>query len=280
MNILFVAENPLFYVDYAVRLENNNLPFWTAHTVNDLHLMVSRMTINVVFADYNFLDFSKFDVYKHIKEKEGSFILLFLNEPHNTSNLFIQWEDRVNERWPDLWNPELESLLRIVANQPYQGDPVFESHKVQDLLASMEHEVAESFVPQEFIPKKEEREQEELSASRLERKASSVIKNEGKTEHIPNDEEKLLISEYLKIKKIHKISFTEFLLLDLLRRRKNTMVSLSDMMALLEVPENEKNVRKIYRHIHCLRNYLEKEHGKKEALVRIKKGVYSLICEE
>ncbi|MEE0133422.1 MAG: hypothetical protein U0I22_06440 [Treponema sp.] len=280
MNVLFVAENPLFYVDYAVRLENNNLPFWTAHTVNDLHLMVSRMTINVVFADYNFLDFSKFDVYKHIKEKEGSFILLFLNEPHSTSNLFIQWEDRVNERWPDLWNPELESLLRIVANQPYQGDPVFESHKVQDLLDSMEHEVAESFVQQEFIPKKEEREQEELSASRLERKASSVIKNEGKTEHIPNDEEKLLISEYLKIKKIHKISFTEFLLLDLLRRRKNAMVSLADMMALLEVPENEKNVRKIYRHIHCLRNYLEKEHGKKEVLVRIKKGIYSLICEE
>ncbi|MBO7174517.1 MAG: hypothetical protein J6V57_02075, partial [Spirochaetaceae bacterium] len=195
------------------------------------------------------------------------------------SNLFIQWEDRVNERWPDLWNPELESLLRIVANQPYQGDPVFESHKVRDLLDSMEHEVAESRVQQEFIPKKEEREQEELLVNSLERKEAVVFKNEGDTENISN-EEKLLISEYLKIKKVHKISFTEFLLLDLLRRRKNAMVSLADMMVLLEVPENEKNVRKIYRHIHCLRNYLEKEHGKKEVLVRIKKGVYSLICEE
>lgn len=280
MNVLFVAENPLFYVDYAVRLENNNLPFWTAHTVNDLHLMLSRMPINVVFADYNFLDFSKFDVYKHIKEKEGSFIILFLNEPNSTTNLFVQWEDRVSERWPDLWNHELESLLRIVANQPYQGDPVFESQKVQDLLDSMGHEVAVNHVQQEHVLGKKEGEQEELLPNRLEKKEQLVLKNKGKTENIPNDEEKLLISEYLKIKRVHKISFTEFLLLDLFHRRKNTMVSLSDMMALLEVPENEKNVRKIYRHIHCLRNYLEKEYGEKESLVRIKKGVYSLICKE
>lgn len=280
MNVLFVAENPLFYVDYAVRLENNNLPFWTAHTVNDLHLMLSRMPINVVFADYNFLDFSKFDVYKHIKEKEGSFIILFLNEPNSTTNLFVQWEDRVSEQWPDLWNHELESLLRIVANQPYQGDPVFESQKVQDLLDSMGHEVAVNHVQQEHVLGKKEGEQEELLPNRLEKKEQLVLKNKGKTENIPNDEEKLLISEYLKIKRVHKISFTEFLLLDLFHRRKNTMVSLSDMMALLEVPENEKNVRKIYRHIHCLRNYLEKEYGEKESLVRIKKGVYSLICKE
>lgn len=278
MNVLFLAENPLFYVNYAARLENSNLPFWTAHTVNDLHAMLSRMSIDVVFADYNFLDFSKFDVYKHIKEKKGSFIVLFLNEPHNTSNLFVQWEDRVNERWPDLWNHELESLLRIVANQPYQGDPVFESQKVQDLLDSMEKGVAERYVQQEFVPK-EKKKKEELLANVLEKKDALVLKNEGETGGF-SDEEKSLIGAYLKIKKVHKLSFSEFLLLDLFRRRKNAMVSLSDMMELLEVPQNEKNTRKIYRHIHCLRNYLEKEKDEKQALVRIKKGIYSLVCEE
>ena len=119
MNVLFLAENPLSYVEYASRMENANLPFWTAHTVNDLHVLFSRMTIDLVFADCNFMNFNKFDVFKHIKEKEGSFIFLFLNEPRTVNNLFIHWEDKINERWPDLWTPELESLLRIVANQPF-----------------------------------------------------------------------------------------------------------------------------------------------------------------
>ena len=44
--------------------------------------------------------------------------------------------------------------------------------------------------------------------------------------------------------------------------------------------EDENNVRKIYRYIHGIRNYLEKQEESKQSLVRIKKGVYSLVCED
>lgn len=76
------------------------------------------------------------------------------------------------------------------------------------------------------------------------------------------------------------MSFSEFLLLDLFRRRKDALVPLSDMLELLDMKEDENNVRKIYRYIHGIRNYLEKQEESKQSLVRIKKGVYSLVCED
>ena len=62
MNVLFLAKEPLFYVEYAARLENHGVPFWTAHTTNDFHVMLDRMSFDLVFADYNFIDFSKSDI--------------------------------------------------------------------------------------------------------------------------------------------------------------------------------------------------------------------------
>ena len=279
MNVLFLAENPLSYVEYASRMENANLPFWTAHTVNDLHVLFSRMTIDLVFADCNFMNFNKFDVFKHIKEKEGSFIFLFLNEPRTVNNLFIHWEDKINERWPDLWTPELESLLRIVANQPFLGDSEVESHRMQELLTTVKTDEAKQSIQIEAPAKDFSTSDSQVPEKPVELQEPIRLRKEP-VQKIVSEEERVLVAGYLKVQKVSRMSFSEYLLLDLFCRRKNALVSLTEMLELLMLPEDENSVRKIYRYIHCIRKYLEKQDEKNQTLVRIKKGVYSLICED
>lgn len=279
MNVLFLAKEPLFYMEYAARLENHGVPFWTAHTTNDFHVMVDRMTFDVVFADYNFMDFSKFDVYKHIKSKAGKFVFLFLNEPNQERNLFIHWEDKITEHCPDLWSKELETLLRLVLNQPFTGEYVLESEKVENLLLQKESEKQNPFQIQTtatIIDASDEYENHEIV---LEDEQDLFSDTSFEYEE-QNTKEKKLIEDFLTIKKNYNLSFYDFLLLDLLRRKKNAMVSLYEMAELLGMSPDEKNIKKIYRHIHCIRVYLETGEGGVESISRIKKGFYTLVSTQ
>lgn len=279
MNVLFLAKEPLFYMEYAARLENHGIPFWTAHTTNDFHLMVDRMTFDVVFADYNFMDFSKFDVYKHIKSKAGKFVFLFLNEPNQERNLFIHWEDKITEHCPDLWSKELEALLRLVLNQPFTGEYVLESEKVENLLLQKESEKQNPFQIQTtatIIDASDEYENHEIV---LEDEQDLFSDTSFEYEE-QNTKEKKLIEDFLTIKKNYNLSFFDFLLLDLFRRKKNAMVSLYEMAELLGMSPDEKNIKKIYRHIHCIRVYLETGEGGVESISRIKKGFYTLVSTQ
>lgn len=279
MNVLFLAKEPLFYMEYAARLENHGVPFWTAHTTNDFHLMVDRMTFDVVFADYNFMDFSKFDVYKHIKSKAGKFVFLFLNEPNQERNLFIHWEDKITEHCPDLWSKELETLLRLVLNQPFTGEYVLESEKVENLLLQKESEKQNPFQIQTtatIIDASDEYENHEIV---LEDEQDLFSDTSFEYEE-QNTKEKKLIEDFLTIKKNYNLSFYDFLLLDLFRRKKNAMVSLYEMAELLGMSPDEKNIKKIYRHIHCIRVYLETGEGGVESISRIKKGFYTLVSTQ
>lgn len=276
MNVLFLAKDPLFYIEYAARLENNGIPFWTAHTTNDFHVMVDRMTFDVVFADYNFMDFSKFDVYKHIKSKAGKFVFLFLNEPNQENNLFVHWEDKITEHCSDLWSKELETVLRLVANQPFVGEYLLESEKVENLFDQTDSEKQNPFKMKNTPIISDVPDEDKNYEIILEDKQDEIIDTEYRYEE-ENSEEKKLIEDFLKIKKNYNLSFYDFLLLNLLRRKKNAMVSLYEMAELLGVQPDEKNIKKIYRHIHCIRVYLETEEGGVESISRIKKGFYSLV---
>ena len=55
------------------------------------------------------------------------------------------------------------------------------------------------------------------------------------------------------------------------------MVSLYEMAEFMGMAPEEKNIKKIYRHIHCIRVYLETGEGGMESIARIKKGYYSLV---
>lgn len=276
MNVLFLAKEPLFYVEYAARLENHGVPFWTAHTTNDFHVMLDRMSFDLVFADYNFMDFSKFDVYKHIKSKGGKFVFLFLNEPNQENNLFVHWEDKITEHCPDLWSKELETLLRLVLNQPFMGESVIESEKVENLILKEESEKQNPFQIQNTVAIIDTSGDYENDEIVLESEQDLFSDTSFQYEE-QNTSERKLIEDYLIIKKNYNLSFSDFLLLDLFRRKKNAMVSLYEMAELLGIPPDEKNIKKIYRHIHCIRGYLETGEGGVESISRIKKGFYSLV---
>lgn len=276
MNVLFLAKEPLFYMEYAARLENNGISFWTAHTTNDFHVMFDRMTFDVVFADYNFMDFTKFDVYKHIKSKAGKFVFLFLNEPNQEKNLFVHWEDKITEHCPDLWSKELETILRLVLNQPFVGEYVLESEKVENLLLQNETEKQNPFQIQNTAAIVDISDEDENNEIVVEDEQDIFFDALPQYEE-RNSEEKKLIRDFLEIKKNYNLSFADFLLLDLFRRRKNGMVSLYEMAEFMGMAPEEKNIKKIYRHIHCIRVYLETGEGGMESIARIKKGYYSLV---
>lgn len=276
MNVLFLAKEPSFYLEYASRLETNDIPFWTAHSSNDFHAMFDRMIIDVVFADYNFMDFSKFDVYKHIKSKGGKFVFLFLNETNQTNNLFIQWEDKITEYFPDFWTNDLEALLRLVANQPFVGEYILESEKIENLLVKRDVEDKIPFQVQNLSIPNEVTDEEKNQKELLTTEKDIVTKTVWSYKEQKNEEKKL-VESFFKIKKNYNLSFSEFLLLDLFRRKKNELVSLCDMIKLLDMPLDEKNIKKIYRYIHCIRAYLEKCEGGLESISRVKKGFYCLV---
>ena len=170
-------------------------------------------------------------------------------------------------------------MLRVVANQPFLGDSVLEPHRVQDLLTRMKVGEAQQQVQLELSRQNLVVEDNKIPEKPVEQQEPIKLKREPVWEPY-SDEERKLVAEFIKVKKVCKMSFSEFLLLDLFRRRKDALVPLSDMLELLDMKEDENNVRKIYRYIHGIRNYLEKQEESKQSLVRIKKGVYSLVCED
>ena len=200
MNVLFLAKEPSFYLEYASRLETNDIPFWTAHSSNDFHAMFDRMIIDVVFADYNFMDFSKFDVYKHIKSKGGKFVFLFLNETNQTNNLFIQWEDKITEYFPDFWTNDLEALLRLVANQPFVGEYILESEKIENLLVKRDVEDKIPFQVQNLSIPNEVTDEEKNQKELLTTEKDIVTKTVWSYKEQKNEEKKL-VESFFKIKK-------------------------------------------------------------------------------
>lgn len=269
MKVLFFAENPGLYIEYALRLEKNNIPFWTVDNFNDLHYMVSQMAIDVVFADYSIANFSSFDVYQHIKEHDSDLILLFINQPSRIESLFVQWEDAVARDFPDKWTEELESLLRIVANQPLVDYLPFKPARVQDLLEQIEND-SEKNLYRESI------DTASLVAENPVKEINLVPKGIEPLNQ-PVAVESNLIEEFYRIKRLQRLSFEEFVILDLLKKRKTEFITIQDMMDTLDIPNDKKNLKKIYRYVHNIRGYLEKQKEENYSLMHVKKGVYCLV---
>lgn len=272
MKVLFLAENPNLFIEYATRLEENNIPFWTASNLNDFHYIVSQMTIDVVFIDYNIINFSIFDVHTHLKDKGGDLIPFFLNKPSDIKSLFVQWEDSVLKNYPNKWTGDLESLLRIVANQPLEEFAPFRASRVQDLVEQIEGE-------QKLYEKKSK----ETFSFPITESPDKKQDLKGEIPHSKNKENLVateLIEDFYKIKQLQKLSFSEFLILDLLKKRKTDFVTIHDMIQFLNMSHEEKSVKKIYKYIHNIRRYLEKQKTEQWNLIRIKKSVYTLISSE
>lgn len=269
MKVLFFAENPQLFIEYASRLEANDIPFWTTDNFNDLHCIVSQMAIDIVFVDYKISNFSAFDVYKHIKEHNGDIVLLFINQPSEVESLFVQWEDSIAKNFPDKWTEELESLLRIVANQPLVDYLPFKPVRVQDLLEQIDNK-SEKVLYSEKIDTS-------FVVADNSVKEKVLTSNISEPLHQPATTNSQLIKEFYKLKLLQKLSFEEFIILDLLKRRKTEFVTIQDIMETLDIQNDDKNSKKIYRYIHNIRKYLEKQNDENYSLMRVKKSVYCLV---
>ncbi len=272
MNILFLAKHPEIFIELALRLEKNNIPFWAADNLNDFHHMLSRISIDIVFADYNFTNFKDFDVYKHFAKKRPNLVFLFINKPDAPGNLFIQWEDQINENTPHLWSHEVEQCLRIIADQPLSVEYVYKPASIQDLLTKME-----VISP---VGSFEEQSREDLPSvvGALAGKADDfamVDAGSGK-EGVAAVENKFL-ENFLIAKQNGNLTFLEYVLFDLFQRRKNEIVDMTDMVRALDIPHDARGINRIYRYIHRIRNFLQQRNRQDVSLVRVKKGCYSLV---
>lgn len=294
MNVLFLANNPQVYLDFAIRLEENSIPFWAADNINDFHHTLSRVCIDVVLVDYTFMNFKEFDVYKHLKRNNSELIFLFMNPPDGAENLFVNWEDQVNDKYPQRWSKEIEDLLRIIANQPMIESYIYEPTKVTDLLEEIEkkaeinnkaysslstknisHRIENNLSP---IKKNIQNNEEILTEGQQEIDLSSDVlsSNSSTKENVPFHE-KSLLENFLQVKQTSNLTYTEYVLLDLFQRRKNEIVNTVDMAQLLNVPHNEKGKNKIYQCIYRIRLFIQEKEELNVSLVRVTKGCYSLI---
>ncbi len=271
MNVLFLAKEPHVFIALAARLEKNGIPFWTADNCNDFHQMLSRISIDIVFADYNFMNFKEFDVYRHFTRKRPNLVFLFINRPDAPGNLFVQWEDQINERTPHLWSRELEDCLRIIADQPLLAEYSCKPASIQDLLTKMEAapspDASGRQVGRLFLPERGEQGGPDNFTTA---DTAMAVERAGLFE-------RNLLENFLVARQNGNLTFLEYVLFDLFQRRKNEIVDMTDMAQVLDIPHDERGVNRIYRYIHRIRNFLQQRNRQDVSLVRIKKGCYSLI---
>lgn len=273
MNVLFLAENPRLFIEYAVRLERDNVPFWTASNNNDFHKMMTQVKIDVVFADYHFMNFKEFDVYQHISKHRKDLVFLFLNDPEGKGELLIQWEDRVRQSFPEQWTDELNNLLRMMAMPVVQENFSCKPTRVQDLMGQVEENSGNR------LPQQLER--------AIEEKADRVVMETMENEGFPPEPQRVSmrirafengsLEEFMELHRKYKLGYQEYMLMNLFFRRLNQFVELDEMLQTLRIPQDKKGVNAVYQYIYRIRNLLVRMGRNEVQLIRVKKGCYSLV---
>lgn len=273
MNVLFLAENPQLFIEYAVRLERSNISFWTADNNNDFHKKMAQIKIDVVFADYHFMNFKEFDVYQHISKYRKDLVFLFLNEPGGVGELLVQWEDRVRQYFPEQWSEDMELLLRTMTNQKTPDDLSCQPARVQDLMGQVERNSGNR------LPQQLER--------TIEEKSDSVVMETMENEGFPPEPQRVSmgamafengsLEEFMELHRKYKLGYQEYMLMNLFFRRLNQFVELYEMIQTLHIPQDKKGVNAVYQYIYRIRNFLERMGRNEVQLIRVKKGCYSLV---
>ena len=276
MNVLFLAENPQLYIEYAVRLERNDVPFWKASNNNDFHKMMTQIKIDVVFADYHFMNFKEFDVYQHVSKHRKDMVFLFLNDPEGVGDLMVQWEDRVRHCFPDQWSDELNTLLRIMA-MPSEKD-IFSCRpaRLQDLMEPLEDNggSVQPVPPQRLVVEK---------TDRGVMGTGDVAVLQGEVRDDPSGVvafEDGSLEEFMNLRKKYQIGYQEYILMKLFFHHLNQLVEMKEILKTLGLTSDKKNVNAVYHYIYRVRSFLRKLGQPGIQLLRIKKGCYSLVSDE
>lgn len=252
---IFYSESVETYKEFALRLEDKNIDYWATPNCAKLHQLVSQIEPDIVFVDYQMFDHNLFNVREYVSKKNKKLMLLYFNNPsQKKEQQLIHWQDDITLHYPGRNTVEVDDFLCAVVGyedcEPYEPPPT----KLRELYYDIEEKCD---VPE---------------VNKVPCGCTSLDMAVPVTMSVCDE----VLVKFVRLRSKYKIGFSELLLLELLDKNKNRIVTVQQMAEELWQEQPSGHINTIYAYIHNLRSFL-KETDKETELVRVKKGCYSLI---
>ena len=261
---IFFSDSMETFAEYALNLEDKGIDYWVALNVPELHSLIKQVNPAIVFIDYKMIDHELFDVRKHVGDYNKDLIVLFFNNPNQDKKLqLIYWQDDVTQLYQRLYNMEIENFISDAAGYV---EPKYYGPAPTKLRGTI------------YDPDVNKVENDNLE---IKQDKASVPNREVKTNSSSTTDyiDLNIIRRLIKVRTKYKINFSEMLLLELLYKNKNKMVSIHEIMDTVWPEDKYKSITSVYSCIYNIRNFLAKEEKGAE-IIRVKKGFYSLVLPE
>lgn len=268
LKVVFFAESQDLFAEYTSRLNENNIRYWAITGGNDFYRLQAQIHIDILFLDYQMFDHNLFDVRSYSKSFRKDLILLFFNYPkEHKKSVLATWQDDLSLFYKDLISEEIYLLLSLMCSRSRSFtdekvviDSAQEDNKHYNLNHNNSHMVFSEGMAKGFRYK-------DCSKEYFSEKNASALQDNNK-----------ILYYYSKLKDRFKMGFSEYMLLDFLYARRNSIVSVQEMVNLIWQDNSNSHVNTLYSYVHSLRNFLCNIKIP-ASIVRIKKGYYSLIVE-
>ena len=258
---IFYSDSVESFSEYALNLEDRGIDYWVAKDIPELHSLIKQIDPEIIFIDYNMVDCKLFDVRKHVSEYRPNLIVLFFNNPNQDKKLqLIYWQDTVTQIYQHLYNMEIENFISDASGYV---EPEYFGPQPTKLRGT----IYDPNVNNKKIEKIELRKEDTKDLEEIE------IKNN------QNCTDMDIIQKLIKFRNKYKINFSEMMLLELLYKNQNRMVSVQEMLETIWPEEKERKINNIYSCIHNIRIFLDKT-DKNAEIIRVKKGFYTLVSSK
>lgn len=271
LKVVFFADSQDLYAEYILRLKEKNIQYWAVTGGNDFYRLQAQIHIDILFLDYQMFDHNLFDVRDYVKTIRKDLIVLFFNYPKDQSiSILSTWQDELSLHYKDFISEELYLLLELICSP--RNDPL-----VNNKLLETKAEIIEAkgnYSQNQIIQKND------INNGINKDNFNSNIENGASENTVVNlVNNNMTLYYYSKIKNRFKIGFSEYMLLNYLYARRNTIVSMEEMVNLIWQDNSNSHVNTLYSYVHSLRSFLCNIKIP-ASIIRVKKGYYSLIVEK
>ncbi|MBE6344801.1 MAG: helix-turn-helix domain-containing protein [Spirochaetaceae bacterium] len=271
LKVVFFADSQDLYAEYILRLKEKNIQYWAVTGGNDFYRLQAQIHIDILFLDYQMFDHNLFDVRDYVKTIRKDLIVLFFNYPKDQPiSILSTWQDELSLHYKDFISEELYLLLELICsprNEPLMNNKLLET-KAEIIEAKGDYSQNQIIQKNDInndINKDNFNSNKENGTS--ENTVINLVNNN------------MTLYYYSKIKNRFKIGFSEYMLLNYLYARRNTIVSMEEMVNLIWQDNSNSHVNTLYSYVHSLRNFLCNIKIP-ASIIRVKKGYYSLIVEK
>ena len=249
---IFFSDSMETFAEYALNLEDKGIDYWVALNVPELHSLIKQVNPAIIFIDYKMVDHNLFNLRKHVGDYNKDLIVLFFNNPNQDKKLqLIYWQDDVTQLYQRLYNMEIENFISDAAGYV---EPKYYGPAPTKLRGTI------------YDPD-------------VNKVKNDNLENKTNSSSTTDNDDLSAIRRLMKMRTKYKINFSEMLLLELLYKNKNKMVSIHEIMDTVWPEDKYKSITSVYSCIYNIRNFLAKEEKGAE-IIRVKKGFYSLVLPE